>query len=42
LPSIASRAEIRTFLAERCDAHGFERGLVACAGDLAEDGLFEG
>ena len=31
----------RALLAERGDAHRFERGLVAGGGDLGEDGLFE-
>ena len=32
----------RALLAERCDAHGFQCGLVARGGDLAEDGLIRG
>ena len=31
----------RALLAERRDAHGFERGFIAGGGDLCEDFLFE-
>ena len=32
----------RALLAERGDAHGFERGFIAGGGDVGEDRLFEG
>ncbi len=41
MPSVFSSAETEPLLAERGDAHGFERGFVAGGGDRVEDVGFE-